>query len=150
MVRLGIGLFGLLENHLPILGLENVLELRTQFSQIRKIEPGESVGYARNYKAEKPTYIGVIPVGYADGLRRSLGNGNWSVVVKDKKYPIIGNVCMDMCMVELGDDFYRAETEVSIFSTKNSVFEMSRILNTIPYEIISTISTRVQRVYVEE
>jgi alanine racemase len=150
MVRLGIGLFGLLENHFPILGLENVLELRTQFSQIRKIEPGESVGYARNYKAEKPTYIGVIPVGYADGLRRSLGNGNWSVVVKDKKYPIIGNVCMDMCMVELGDDFYRAETEVSIFSTKNSVFEMSRILNTIPYEIISTISTRVQRVYVEE
>lgn len=150
MVRLGIGLFGLLESHLPILGLENVLELRTQFSQIRKIEPGESVGYARNYKAEKTTYIGIIPVGYADGLRRSLGNGNWSVVVKDKKYPIIGNVCMDMCMVELGDDFYPAETEVSIFSTKNSIFEMSRILNTIPYEIISTISTRVQRVYVEE
>ncbi len=150
MVRLGIGLFGLLESKLPILGLENVLELRTQFSQIRKIEPGESVGYARNYKAEKTTYIGIIPVGYADGLRRSLGNGNWSVIVKDKKYPIIGNICMDMCMVELGDDFYPADTEVSIFSTKNSIFEMSRILNTIPYEIISTISTRVQRVYVEE
>jgi alanine racemase len=150
MVRLGIGLFGLLESSLPILGLENVLELRTQFSQIRKIEPGESVGYARNYKAQKTTYIGIIPVGYADGLRRSLGNGNWSVVVKDKKYPIIGNVCMDMCMVELGEDFYTPDTEVSIFSTKNSIFEMSRILNTIPYEIISTISTRVQRVYVEE
>lgn len=150
MVRLGIGLFGLLESNHPILGLENVLELRTQFSQIRKIEPGESVGYARNYKAEKTTYIGIIPVGYADGLRRSLGNGNWSVVVQDKTYPIIGNICMDMCMVELGEDFYPTETEVSIFSTKNSVFEMSRILNTIPYEIISTISTRVQRVYIEE
>jgi alanine racemase len=150
MVRLGIGLFGLLESNQPILGLENVLELRTQFSQIRKIEAGESVGYARNYKADKTTYIGIIPVGYADGLRRSLGNGNWMVVVKDKKYPIIGNICMDMCMVELGEDFYPTDTEVSIFSSKNSVFEMSRLLNTIPYEIISTISTRVQRVYVED
>jgi alanine racemase len=70
--------------------------------------------------------------------------------VNDKKYPIIGNICMDMCMVELGEDFYPTETEVTIFSTKNSVFEMSRILKTIPYEIISTISTRVQRVYIEE
>lgn len=149
MVRLGIGLFGLLEESKQA-GFENVLRLSSQISQVRLIKSGESVGYGRMFKAEKDTTIGIIPVGYSDGLRRGLGKGKWSVIIHDTKYPIIGNVCMDMCMVDLGNDPIKAGDEVQLFGNGNSIFAMSKVLDTIPYEIISSISTRVHRVYTEE
>jgi len=149
MVRLGIGLFGLLD-----LGeeasFENVISLHSQISQVRTIEEGESVGYSRQFKSEKSTKIGVIPVGYADGLRRELGNKNWFVIINNNKYPIIGNICMDMCMVDLGDTTIKTGDEVQLFGNRNSIFEMSKRLNTIPYEVISSISSRVHRIYLEE
>lgn len=149
MVRLGIGLFGLMKDNSQ-LGFENVLMLHSQISQIRKIKKDESVGYGRSYKADQDTTIGIVPVGYSDGLRRSLGNGNWAVKIGDKKYPIIGNICMDMCMVDLQSDSVKVGDEVELFGAGNSVFQMSSILNTIPYEVISGISSRVQRIYLEE
>lgn len=149
MVRLGIGLFGLLKDDQQ-LGFENVLVLHSQISQIRKIKAGESVGYGRNFIADKDTAIGVVPVGYSDGLRRGLGNGKWAVQIGDKKYSIISNICMDMCMIDLGNDAVQVGDEVELFGSENSVFQMSAILETIPYEVISGISARVQRVYLEE
>lgn len=149
MVRLGIGLFGLMEDNKQ-LGFENVLVLHSQVSQIRKIKAGESVGYGRSFVADKDTTIGIIPVGYSDGLRRELGNGNWAVQIGDKKYDIISNICMDSCMIDLGKDPIQAGAEVELFGEKNSVFEMSDQLDTIPYEVISGISSRVQRIYLEE
>lgn len=148
MVRLGIGLFGLLENN-PQSPLENVISLVSQVSQIKVIEPGESVGYGRTFKPDSTTQIGIVPVGYSDGLRRALGNRKWEVLIQGKKYPIVGNVCMDMCMVELGDDPVEPGDDVLIFGSENSIFDMSVLLETIPYEIISSISARVHRVYIE-
>jgi alanine racemase len=149
MVRLGIGLFGLMEDNKQ-LGFENVLVLQSQVSQIRKIKTGESVGYGRSFIADKDTAIGIIPVGYSDGLRRGLGNGHWAVQIGDKKYKIISNICMDSCMIDLGNDPIQVGDEVELFGEENSVFQMSSTLETIPYEIISGISSRVQRIYLEE
>ena len=154
MVRLGIGLYGLLEdtpeNDSKTTEFENVFQFATEISQIKKLKKGDSVGYGRAFIAKTNTLIGIIPVGYADGLRRSLGNQNWYVLIKGKRYPIIGNICMDMCMVDLGIDEFKEGDEVQLFGSENSIFEMSKILNTIPYEIISSISARVQRVYIED
>lgn len=148
MVRLGIGLFGLVDRNNR--ELENVLSLTTRISQVKKIKSGESVGYGRTYLATKDHLMGVIPVGYADGLRRGLSQGNWSVIVKGKKAPIIGNICMDMCMINLEDIDAEVGDEVEIFGDNNSIFEMASNLKTIPYEIIAGISSRVHRVYVDE
>ncbi len=148
MVRIGIGLYGLLTEELKA-ELENVLELRSEISQIRTIAAGETVGYARDFVASKSTRIGIVPVGYADGIRRGLGHGKWSVIINQKKYPLIGRISMDMCMIDLGDDSISAGADVQLFGEGNSVFEMSKLLDTIPYEIISSISARVKRVYLE-
>lgn len=149
MVRIGIGMFGLLTNK-SSLDFQNALELFSQISQIRIINTGESVGYGRSFIARHQMRIGIVPVGYGDGLRRQLGEGKWSVTINDYKYPIIGKICMDMCMIDLTNADALEGDEVKIFGDGNSVFEMSQILDTIPYEIISSISSRVQRVYLEE
>ena len=148
MVRLGIGIFGLMDKRNK--ELENVLSLTTQISQIKQIKAGESVGYGRNYNATHDHPIGIIPVGYADGLRRGLSEGRWSVIVNGKHAPIIGNICMDMCMINLEGINAKTGDEVEIFGNENSIFDMAENLYTIPYEIIAGISTRVHRVYLEE
>jgi alanine racemase len=145
MIRIGMGLFGLLDYE----ELQNVLTFTSEISQVKKIEKGDSVGYGQSYIAPSLQYIAIVPVGYADGLRRSLGNGNWEVIIKGEKYPIIGNVCMDMCMVNLGTDIFQVGDSVQVFGDGNTVQTMSKRLNTIPYEIISSISARVKRVYLQ-
>lgn len=150
MVRLGIGMFGLIESEIAKGNLESCLELTSQISLIRNIEVGESVGYGRKFKAERKTKLGIIPVGYADGLRRILGSKKWAVIINDQAYPLVGNVCMDSCMVDLTDSNVKVGDDVQLFGEGNSVFEMSKLLDTIPYEIISSVSTRVQRVYTDE
>lgn len=148
MIRLGIGIFGLMDKNKK--ELENVLSLVTQISQIKKVKTGESVGYGRTYMATHDHLIGIIPVGYADGLRRGLSQGNWSVLIKGKQAPIIGNICMDMCMVNLEGIDAKTGDEVEVFGDTNSIFEMALNLKTIPYEIIAGISARVHRVYMDE
>lgn len=148
MVRLGIGIFGLVDKNNK--SLENVLSLISQISQIKKVHAGESIGYGRTYIATHDHLIGIIPVGYADGLRRGLSQGNWSVLVNGKQAPIIGNICMDMCMVNLEGIDAKTGDEVEVFGDNNSIFEMAMNLKTIPYEIIAGISSRVHRVYVDE
>jgi len=148
MIRLGIGLFGLMDKHNQ--ELENVLSLTTQISQIKLVKTGESVGYGRTYMATHDHLIGIIPVGYADGLRRGLSQGNWSVLINGKQAPIIGNICMDMCMVNLEGIEAKTGDEAEVFGNTNSIFEMAENLKTIPYEIIAGMSSRVHRVYIDE
>lgn len=148
MVRLGIGIFGLVDRANK--SLENVLSLVTQISQIKKIHVGDSIGYGRTYIATHEHLIGIIPVGYADGLRRGLSQGNWSVLVNGKQAPVIGNICMDMCMINLEGIEAKTGDEVEVFGDHNSIFEMAMNLKTIPYEIIAGISARVHRVYIDE
>jgi alanine racemase len=145
MVRVGIGLYGLVKESAD--KLENVLSLHSRISQIKTIQEGESVGYGRSYMATKQTRIGIVPVGYADGLSRSLSQGNWNFLLNGQAVPIIGNICMDMCMIDISGLEASVGDQLQIFGVGNSIFEMAEILDTIPYEIISGISTRVHRVY---
>ena len=147
MVRIGIGMYGLLENKRDL--FEDVITFKTQISQIKTLEKGDSVGYGRDYIANKSTKIGIIPVGYADGLRRNLSEGKWWVIVNGKKSYILGTICMDMCIIDLTGIEALIGDDVQIFGAENSVFEMANTLKTIPYEIIAGISNRVHRVYLD-
>lgn len=148
MVRLGIGLYGLI----PELSdkIYQVSKFRSIISQIHHIKKGESVSYNRSGKVNRDSIIATIPVGYADGLDRRLGNGNWYFYVNSQKAYTIGNICMDMCMIDITDINANEGDDVIIFGKENSICKMADILNTIAYEIITGISQRVKRVYFEE
>lgn len=148
MVRLGLGLYGI--NPLDNMPLENVCTLKTTILQIRDLEPGETVGYSRRGKITRPSRIGAIPIGYADGLDRHFGNGGAYCLVNGQKAPYVGNICMDVCMIDLTGIDCREGDSVEIFGPNLPVHVLSDILGTIPYEIISTVSTRVKRVYYTE
>jgi alanine racemase len=150
MVRLGIGLYGVSNDDEEQKALENVGTLKSIISQIRTIEAGESVGYGRRFLADKQTKIATIPIGYADGISRHWGNGVGYVVIKNKKAPIVGSVCMDMLMVDISDIDCKEGTEVIIFGENPSVTFMAKELGTIPYEIMTSISQRVKRVFYRE
>ena len=147
MVRVGIGLYGLTEK---AEGLTEVLSLRSVISQIKDIRKGESVGYNRSWTADEDTRIGIVSIGYADGLLRSLGNGNASLIVNGQNAQIIGDICMDMCMVNLNGIDANENDDVIVFNDEYSVNRLADAGNTIPYEILSRISRRVKRVYYHE
>ena len=150
MVRLGIGLYGVSNDDEEQKLLENVGTLKSIISQIRTIEVGESVGYGRRFMAEKQTKIATIPIGYADGISRHWGNGVGYLVIKNKKALIIGSVCMDMLMVDITEIDCKEGTEVIIFGENPTVSYMAKQLGTIPYEIMTSISQRVKRVFYRE
>jgi alanine racemase len=150
MVRLGIGLYGISNDEEEQKYLENVGTLKSVISQIRTIDQGESVGYGRRFIAEKETKIATIPIGYADGIHRSWGNGVGYVVINNKQAKIVGSICMDMLMVEVTNIDYKEGNSVIIFGENPSVNHMALQLNTIPYEILTSISQRVKRVFFRE
>jgi alanine racemase len=145
---MGIGLYGI--------GDYKGLELRhtgrfiTAVSQVRKVPAGEPVSYGCNGASDSDREIAVIPVGYADGLRRELGNGRGSLFIKDRKVPIIGSICMDMCMADVTGLNVKTGDEAEVFGTRITIEEIAKICNTIPYEILTSIPSRVKRVYVNE
>jgi len=145
MVRLGIGLYGFSPKYQD--KLLNVSTLKTKISQIKNIKAGETIGYNRKGYAASDMVIAVIPVGYADGLSRALSNGKGKMIVNGKFAPIIGNVCMDMCMLNITGIQTHEGDEVLIFGDDYPAVILANILNTIPYEIITGISERVKRVY---
>lgn len=150
MVRLGIGLYGVSNNADEQKQLEGVGTLKSIISQIRTIGEGESVGYGRRFMAEKPTKVATIPIGYADGISRSWGNGVGFVMIKNEKATIIGSICMDMLMVDsTGIDCEEGDA-VIVFGPNPTVNYMAQKLNTIPYEILTSISQRVKRVFYRE
>lgn len=150
MVRLGIGLYGISNDEEEQKFLENVGTLKSVISQIRTIEAGESVGYGRRFMAEKTTKIATIPIGYADGIRRSWGNEVGYVVINGREAKIAGSVCMDMLMVNVTEIDCKEGQSVIIFGENPTVNLMAKALNTIPYEILTGISQRVKRVFFRE
>ncbi|GMN09592.1 hypothetical protein MTsPCn9_16350 [Croceitalea sp. MTPC9] len=149
MVRSGIGLYGY-GNHPEIdAKLKPVASLKTIISQIHKIEPGESVGYNRGYKSDGYRTTATLPIGHADGISRQYGNGKSFVSVKGEKAPIIGNVCMDMIMIDITGIDCKEGDEVLIFGENSSAENFANAANTISYEILTAISQRVKRTVID-
>ncbi|MCQ2227295.1 MAG: alanine racemase [Bacteroidales bacterium] len=146
MVRLGIGLYGV--SAIDNSRLHNVVTLQSYISQIRNVPAGESIGYGRKTVVSRNSRIAVVPIGYADGLDRRLSNGVGEVMIRGSKAPIAGNVCMDICMVDVTDvNDVQVGDDVVLFGDQNPVWEMSDKIGTIPYEIMTSIGRRVKRVY---
>ena len=150
MVRLGIGLYGISNDEKEQKYLENVSTLKSVISQIRTINKGESVGYSRRFIAEKTTKIATIPIGYADGISRSWGNQVGYVLINNQKASILGSICMDMLMVDCSEIDCTEGDSVIIFGGNPTVKEIAEKTHTIPYEILTSISQRVKRVFYRE
>lgn len=148
MVRLGIGLYGIAYD--PENQLEQTGVFKTRISQIRKLNKGQTVSYNRSGEILHNSLIATIPVGYADGINRKLGNGNWEMLVNGKYVPTIGDICMDMCMIDVTEAEANTGDEVIIIGGSADVVKMANVLGTIPYEILTNIGQRVKRVYVKE
>lgn len=150
MVRLGIGLYGISPEPQVQRQLKPVSRLKTRISQIKDIPQGDSVGYNRRWVAQRPSRIAIISIGYADGLNRHLGYENGKVVVNGHQVPIIGSICMDMCFLDVTDAPCQEGDEVVIFGDADLLQQISDAAGTIPYEILTSVSPRVKRVYYEE
>ncbi|RLD46554.1 MAG: alanine racemase, partial [Bacteroidetes bacterium] len=150
MVRLGIGLYGIASDKEKQNNLNIVSKLKSIISQIKHIKAGESVGYNRAFIAKHNMTIATIPIGYADGFDRRFSQGNGYVIINGENAPIIGNVCMDMCMIDLSGINAKEGDEVCIFGENPSIIELARSINTIAYELLTSISPRVKRVYIHE
>ncbi len=151
MVRLGIGLYGIDSNKKMQARLKNVTTLTTTVSQIKKVKAGESVGYGRNAKVKRDSVISTVRIGYADGYPRILGNGKGSMLLHNKIVPVIGNVCMDMTMLDItGLKKVKEGDEVIVFGEALPLSTLAKWAHTIPYELMTGISQRVKRVYYEE
>jgi alanine racemase len=150
-VRLGIGLYGI-DNNLEIGELlTKAHKLSASLIQIKKIRSGESIGYNRKTILDKDTPIGIVNIGYADGVMRNLGNRNYCFLINGAEAPILGNVCMDLTILDLTDVLDPAVgDDVIIFDEKHGIEELSKAAGTIPYEILSRISNRVQRKFIRE
>jgi alanine racemase len=146
MVRLGIGLYGFANDEAETAKLQNVITLKSVISQINTIEKGESVGYNRAFKATDNVKTATIPIGHADGISRQFGNGVGYVYINNKKAPIVGNVCMDMIMVNITGISCKEGDEVLIFKDQLHIEDLAKRTNTIPYELLTAISQRVKRV----
>ena len=145
MVRSGIGLYGYGNDKTIDSQLKPVATLKTIISQIHKIEPNETVGYNRAYTSKEHRLTATLPLGHADGIGRQYGNGNSYVLVQGRKAPIIGNVCMDMIMIDITGIDCKEGDEVLIFGGDSSAEIFASGANTISYEILTAISQRVKR-----
>lgn len=151
MVRLGIGLYGIDPSGTEANGLHHALTLATTVAQVKSIPAGETVGYGRRARLERDSRIATLRIGYADGFPRSLGNGSGSVLIDGHDCPVVGNVCMDMTMVDVTDcGEVRPGARAIVFGQERPVNALARSAGTIPYEMLTGISSRVRRVYVEE
>lgn len=148
MVRLGIGLYGI--NTIDNSIINNVNTLKTTILQIRKVDANETVGYSRKGVMVRTSRVAAIPIGYADGISRGLSNGVGYCLVNGEKAPYVGNICMDVCMIDVTDIDCKEGDEVIVFGKELPITVLSDILHTIPYEILSNVSKRVKRVYFQE
>ena len=147
MVRLGIGIYGVGNAIEEQNSLENVSTLKSIISQIRTVEANESIGYSRKFMVKKEMRIATIPIGYADGIRRAWGNEKGFVSINNQKATILGNICMDMLMVDVTHINCKERDEVTIFGENPHVTEIAAVCQTIPYEILTSISQRVKRIF---
>ncbi len=150
MVRLGIGLYGVESAGLYQNELLPISVFKTHISQTKEIVTDETVGYSRNGKVTQPSKIATIAVGYADGYDRRFGNGVGEVLINGVRCPIIGNVCMDMCMVDITNANAAAGDEVILFGENPSVSELAEKIKTISYEVLTGVGERVKRIFYSE
>ena len=148
MVRLGLGLYGVDPYTNKI--LHNVSTLKTTILQIREVPQEDTVGYSRKGRLNRDSRIAAIPIGYADGLNRRLGNGNAYCLVNGQKAPYVGNICMDVCMIDVTDIDCKEGDKVIVFGDDLPVTLLADVLGTIPYEILTGVSNRVKRVYFQD
>ena len=146
MVRLGIGIYGV--SAIPGRKLSPVASLKCKVLQVKKLEAGDTIGYGRWGKAAGDTVIATIPVGYADGIDRHLGRGAASFSVNGHRAPTIGNICMDMCMLDVTGIPCQVGDTVTVFGEDPTVTELASILGTIPYEILSSVPRRIERIVI--
>ena len=148
MCRLGIGLYGV--NPFGEASLSTVSSLKTTILQLRRVPAGDSVGYSRKTVLQRDSVIGAIPIGYADGLFRQLGNRRGYCIVNGHRADYVGNICMDVAMIDVTDIDCREGDSVEIFGQQLPVSVVSEQVGTIPYEILTAVSNRVKRVYFQE
>jgi alanine racemase len=148
LVRLGIGHFGI--SSLPDMKLKQVCALKTIILQIKNVQQGETVGYSRKGVVPTNKRIAIIPIGYADGFDRKLGNGVGEVLINGSRAKVIGNVCMDLCMIDVTNIEANEGDAVEIFGNQLTISEVAGWLKTISYEVLTSISRRVKRVYYQE
>ena len=148
MVRLGLGLYGIdpIDNHM----LSNVATLKTTLLQIHEVPAGDTVGYSRNTLLDRDSRIAALPIGYADGLDRHLGNRRGYCIVNGRKAPYVGNICMDVCMIDVTDIDCKEGDKAIIFGQELPPSTIAEWLDTIPYEVLTGVSERVKRVYYRE
>lgn len=148
MVRLGIGLYGIdPSGQLPLLP---VATLKTVISQVRQLPAGATVGYSRKGVLSKPTRIGTLAIGYADGLGRTFGNGRGCFYAQGQRLPTVGNICMDMCFADLSGTDLQEGDSVEVFGKNHPIEQVAAALDTIPYEVLSRISPRIPRIFYED
>ncbi len=150
MVRLGIGLYGIESITEERAHLANVATLKTSVSQIKTLKAGDTVGYGRKGMMLKDGKTATVKIGYADGYPRALGNGVGAMLINNQLAPTIGNVCMDMTMLDITNLDVNEGDDVIVFGADLSVYDMAAKLNTIPYEVVTNISQRVKRIYFYE
>jgi len=151
MVRLGIGLYGIdaaVPDHLN--GLQPIATLKTSISQVKHVLAGDTVGYNRNGSLLKDGRIATVRIGYADGYLRAFGNGVGKMMVKGVLVPTVGNIAMDMCMIDVSAIEVKEGDEVIVFNEQQTIEDLAQQIGTIPYEILTNISQRVKRVYFYE
>lgn len=148
MVRLGIGLHGF--DPTGQLQLRHSSQLKSIVSQIQDVKAGEAVGYTRRGKVDRDSKIAIIPIGYEDGYQRIFGNGNAKVRINGNLCPTIGNICMDMTMIDVTDAEASEGDEVIVFGSKPTIQDLAKWADTIPYEILTNVSNRVKRIFISE
>ena len=148
MVRLGLGLYGI--NPINNETIHNVSTLKSVILQIRDVPAEDTVGYSRRGVLKRPSRIAAVPIGYADGLDRHLGCGKAYCLVNGKEAPYVGNICMDVCMIDVTGIDCKVGDEVEIFGNHLAVSRLSDVLGTIPYEVLTSVSERVARVYFQD
>ncbi len=150
MIRLGVGLYGVGADAEEQAKLQPVIALYSTIAQITSVKKGESVGYGRSYLAEKDMVIATVPIGYADGYRRSLGNGKGKMYVNGQPALVVGRVCMDMTMIDVSEINASVGDRVEIIGENHPIEVFARSMETISYEVLTSISLRVRRIYTQE
>lgn len=148
--RLGIGLYGISPLDSSNTNLETVAQLFSTIISIKEWKSGDTIGYGRRGRILKPSKIATIPIGYADGLNRHLSNGAATFIVNEKECPVVGNICMDQCMIDVTDSNASIGDKVEIFGKNSKAERLAETLGTIPYEILTSVSPRVKRIYFRE
>ncbi|MCR4964233.1 MAG: bifunctional UDP-N-acetylmuramoyl-tripeptide:D-alanyl-D-alanine ligase/alanine racemase [Bacteroidales bacterium] len=150
MVRLGIGLYGFFDMPEIQANLQNVATLKTLITQVKRIPQGETIGYNRSFKVDHDMQVAIIPIGYADGYPREFSNGKGLVMVRGQLVPVVGKICMDMCMLDVTGLSVHEGDEVIVYGEGNTAQDAARRIGHISYDLLTSLSSRVPRIYVKE